>query len=284
MDAYIGLDVGTTHIKAVVVGEDDRVLAKEHRATPVSQDQYGDVHDSQLVLNVCREVVRSVSKALTSQDRIRAICIASMGEEGFFLDRLDNVIAPSVVWYEHRTSELAQEWMERYGTAMKRRTGLPCKLSYSLFKWLWFKEVQSDLWAKAAWWLPISDFIAFQLSGEKVMSSSHATRTFAFDVYSNEWIAEAVGDALPKGEDNLPKVGLSGQVLSTVGTRGRDWGLPPETVVVAGGHDHPVGAMGAGVVDPHAILDSTGTAELLYWPQESLPRWDVPPHGLGEFS
>lgn len=280
MDAYIGLDVGTTHIKAVVVDENDRVLAKDHQTTPVSHDQYGDVHDHREVLNVCREVVRSVSQALTGQVRIRAICIASVSEEGFFLDRFDHVLAPSVAWYEHRRSAQAQEWMARYGQVMRPRTGLPCKLSYSLFKWLWFKEIHADLWAKVAWWLPISDFIAFELSGEKVISSSHATRTFAFDVYHNGWIAEAVAAALPKGNGNLPQVGLSGQILSTVGPRGREWGLAPETVVVTGGHDHPVGAMGAGVVDSQAILDSMGTAELLYWPQQSLPRWDALPQGL----
>lgn len=280
MDAYIGLDVGTTHIKAVALDERYRVVAKGYRSTPLSGDKFGDVHNAHILLKVCQELVREVSDAIIAHYRVRAISVASVGEEGFFLDRFDKVLAESVVWYEHRSSDLASQWMAQYGGSMPRRTGLPCQLSYSLFKWFWFKEAHPDLWARIVSWLPISDFIAFHLSGEKAVSSSHATRTFAFDVYRNDWIAEGVEAALPEGERNLPPVVLSGQSLGVVGVRGATWGLPPETCVIVGGHDHPVGAIGAGVLDSETILDSMGTAELLYWPQETLPRWDDRPQGL----
>lgn len=276
MDVYVGLDVGTTHIKAVAVDSHLKILAMDHVNTPVRTDDLGNLHDAEDILRASRQVVQTVTELLPPASVIRAMSVASMGEEGFLLDAQDHVLAPSVAWYEQRASALASRWMAEHGPAAKRQVGLPLKLNYSLFKWLWLKEIRLDTWNQGRTWLPISEFIAFALSGKKSISPSQAARTFAFDVHRAEWITQTLEDSMATGPAAMPPIYRSGMVLGPVGDRGKGWGLPPTTLVIVGGHDHPLGAFGAGVKGPHRILDSMGTAELMYWPQRTIPTLELP--------
>lgn len=277
MDVYVGLDVGTTHIKAVAVDAHLKILAMDHVKTPVCSDELGDLHDADAIRHAARQVVRTVSESLPRDTLIRAIAVASMGEEGFLLDDEDHVLVPSVAWYEQRTSALAERWMAEHGPVATQQVGLPLKLNYSLFKWLWLKEFHRDTWNRGRTWLPISEFIAFALSGQKSISPSQAARTFAFDVRRAQWISQTLEDSVATGVAAMPPIHRSGMILGPVENRGQEWGLPSNTLVVVGGHDHPLGAFGAGVKGSNRILDSMGTAELMYWPQATIPTIELPP-------
>ncbi len=133
------------------------------------------------------------------------------------------------------------------------------------------RDTLSDIWARVDKWVSMSDYLNFVLTGALVMSFSQATRTYAFDPQKRTWIDSWVAEILPKGMDTLPVLVPTGEVIGYTTTNVLDlWGLPEGVAVVAGGHDHPVGAIGAGVMDSSKILDSMGTAELIYWPTEKI--------------
>ncbi len=281
VDGYIGLDVGTTHIKALLLDEVGRVRGVRAADTPLTGDAYGFVHDPAALLTAAQGVVASLVRDCGRGVAIRAMAVASMGEEGVWLDAEGQVRYPAVAWYETRPSKLQDHFVRTFGEAARQASGLPLKPTYSLFKWFWLKEVLPAVWDAGARWLPISEFFAWSLTGEAVISPSQATRTYAYLVTDQAWSEELLAPLRPQGREFLPPVVASGTGIGTVAASlAPAWGLGASTVVAVGGHDHPVGAIGAQVEQPDQLLDSMGTAESLWRPLQQLPRGKTLAPGL----
>ncbi len=268
MNAYLGLDIGTTHMKAIIVNEAGEILAQSATDTPVSTDSWGVVHEADALVIAAKNITKAVVSQV-GDATIQGLSVASIGEEGFFLDDYGIPIYPAIAWFEHRMTASHEDWRTRHPDA-RVRTGLVAKPSYSLFKWLWMKDTIPGLWDRIRMWVPVSEYIGFLLTGQLCISYSQAARTYVFDPAHRDWITSWVQEVLPDGVKQLPPIVPSGKILGYTGTSAQDWGLGPDVAVVVGGHDHPVGAIGAGVVDSSAMLDSMGTAELLYWPVATL--------------
>ena len=276
MNTFMGLDIGTTHIKALALSDKGEVLAQGSVDTPVGFDRWGVVHDADALVAACQGAVQRVLSQLNGCNRnIGAISVASMGEEGFFLDEGGYPLYPAIAWFEQRIADRWRTWVEQYPEA-RFMTGHTVKPTYSLFKWLWMKEHLSDLWPRVRSWVSVSDYVGFRLSGELRLSYSQAARTYVFNPRLRSWIVPWIEEALPDGLRNLPEAVPSGTVLGLSEFAAKSWGLDERVAVVVGGHDHPVGAIGAGVINSSKILDSMGTAELLYWPQETLADVSLP--------
>lgn len=268
MNAYLGLDIGTTHIKVTILSEAGQILAQRATDTPISSDHWGVVHEAQALANAAKTIIKEVVGQVGAV-KIQALSVASIGEEGFFLGDNGMPLYPAIAWFEHRVSASQELWREHHPDA-RFRTGLVVKPSYSIFKWLWMKDSIPGLWDQVRIWVSVSDYIGFLLSGELCISYSQAARTYIFDPVKRSWITPWVNEILPSGVYNLPPIVPSGTVVGYTGTTSREWGLEPGVAVVVGGHDHPVGTIGAGVIDSSKMLDSMGTAELLYWPVDTL--------------
>jgi xylulokinase len=143
------------------------------------------------------------------------------------------------------------------------RTGLPIQPIFGLNKLLWLKQNEPTLFGRIARWLNVADYINFRLCGVQATELSLASRVMALDLKQGRW-----------SDDLLSRVGISpgilGELVPGAQPLGRVaaqsagiTGLPPETKVVSGGHDHPCAAVGAGVFDPGVVLDSLGTSESL---------------------
>ena len=270
MSVFLGLDLGTTHIKALALTEDGEVVAQHTAATPIDHDAWGTVHAPDQLVACCQAVLQVVARRVGS-DQIKGVGVASFGEEGFFLDKIGHPIYPSIAWWEHRSNQSVAQWMERHPTA-RAETGLTMKPSYTLFKWLWLRETFPSLWQEIHMWVPISEYIVYRLTGQFSISFSQACRTYVFNPRTRSWIHAWIEEVLPNGIANLPVPGPSGYPVGETEKAAIDFGLPEGIPVVVGGHDHPTGALAVGVVDSGKILDSMGTAELIYWPVKTLGK------------
>lgn len=270
MNVFLGLDLGTTHIKALGLTEDGQVIAQHTADTPIDHDAWGTVHEADQLVARCQDVVQAVARRVGS-GQIKGVGVASFGEEGFFLDKLGHPIYPSIAWWEHRINHSVTQWMESHPTA-RVETGLTMKPSYTLFKWLWLRETFPSLWEQIHMWVPISEYIVYRLTGQFSMSFSQACRTYVFNPRTRLWIHPWIDEVLPNGIANLPVPSAPGHPVGETGKAAGDFGLPQGIPVVVGGHDHPTGALAVGVVDSGQVLDSMGTAELIYWPVKTLAK------------
>ncbi|MGH2560376.1 MAG: FGGY-family carbohydrate kinase [Thermomicrobiales bacterium] len=264
----IGLDVGSTNVKAVAFAPDGRAVASAsvpamtHYPRPAwAYCEPAELWDQSVA------VLRQVTSQIDDPRRIAGIAVASVGEAGVPLDARGEPTYHAISWFDRRTFQ-ETEWLgHRLGVDhLFAVTGLSLQPIFSLCKILWLRAHEPDAFARTTRWLHVADYIAYKLSSAMATDHSLASRTFMFNLERRAWdddILNACG--IPR--TLLAPLVHSGTAIGTV-TSGAavETGLPAGAVVATGGHDHVCGALAAGVVDPGAVFDSMGTAEALFIP------------------
>ncbi len=262
--SLLGVDLGTTGVKAAAFDEEGRLLASAYREYPLRFPRPGWIElDSNRVMRGARDAVREVA-AKTRRDPIRALAAASQGEAVTPVARDGSYLHPALVSFDARTAPLAAWWEERFS---RRRifeiTGMPLHGMYTASKILWWKRNRPAVFRRARRFLCYEDLFTHELGLEPAIDASLAARTMLYDVGRGRWSAELLRAAGIE-EGRLARALPSGTVVGEVGPKAaRAFGLPRGVVAVAGGHDQPCGALGAGVVQPGVGMYATGTVECI---------------------
>lgn len=271
-DAYIGLDIGTTGIKAVAFDEDGLELASAVRPTPSRRSGEMTDYDADELWAVACEALRETSARLEEAGhRARAIAPASMAESGVLLDGAGTPLGPVIAWFDQRTTPQAQWWAEHVGTERTQRiAGVSPQAVFTASKMLWMREHTLATWSAGRRWLLMADWMAYRLSGEMATDYSLASRTMLFDLVRRDWSAELFEAAGLDRALMAPTV-QAGTVLGQLHPdAAAATGLPADVAVASGGHDHVCAAFGLGVTEPGMLLDSIGTAEAFFLVTDEL--------------
>jgi xylulokinase len=276
----LGIDIGTTHVKARAYDEAGRLVAEGRRATPTVRLPGGGAEYEAGALE--EAALGATLEAVRSAGPPRAIGVASMGESGFLLGEDGTALAPAIAWFDGRTAPQAARWKDRNDAAdLFARTGLHVTPLFTACKLEWLAEHEQDLFGRAAGWLGMSEYLVFCMTGERATEPSLAGRTMLYDIRAGgRWDEELCGLAgVPPGL--LPPVRRAGTVIGglTPEAAGKI-SAPPGTPVVVAGHDHICGAFGAGATGRGEIVDSMGTAEAALL-TISDPPLDEGGHALG---
>lgn len=262
----VGIDVGTTNTKTVIFDVESgqiRAVGSSRTLTrhPVPEWSEFDAED------LWSTVLQSLQAAIQQCDRperIQAISVASMGEAAFPVDADGNVLYAAIAWYDQRTSEQARWWEEMVGTEqIFTITGQIIQPIFGVNKLLWLRKHAPQVFERIHRWLNIEDFVLWKLSGNIATDYSIASRTMLFDQKTLSWSEELLQQA------GLPAAWFSPALSSgtAIGTVRKDvaeqTGLPAQTIVSTGGHDHLCGALAAGVTRPGHLLESMGTASAI---------------------
>jgi xylulokinase len=257
----LGVDVGTTRTKVLALDvESGDTLALESAPTPTQRDTDGESHRPAVVLDVTKTLLARVVDELPDRDRVAALSVASVGEEVVLIDADGQALGDAIAWYDPRGLEEARAFMAGEGGEVALTKRWPPDQTYSLFKLQWSRDHQPDLYAAAASWTDLGDYVLHGLGAELVMDWSHASRAGAFDISTHRWDAETVGAADLAIE--FPRLVPSGTVIGTVAQAassaiGIGLGVP----IVSGGHDHLCAAFGAGLRSTGELFLSAGTSE-----------------------
>jgi sugar (pentulose or hexulose) kinase len=262
------VDIGTTHIKAVLLAGDGSVVSMAKLATPVTSDGTGPCHDPEEIRAVAEQAMRQAQRSAPAAGPVTAVGVTSVGEEGVPLGPGGELLYPSIAWYERRPSAAAREWSARHpDEELFAVTGLHKDLGFTVFKWLWLKSARPDVWSRCRRWLGIADYVIWRWTGQQGMSVSHASRIGIFSLSEFRWQPGWAAEALARGADALPPLHDAGTPVGFLRPGAiPDLAVAAEVPVVVTGLDHTVGAHAAGVVAPGQILDSMGTAEALIEP------------------
>lgn len=262
MGYLVGVDVGTTNIKAVLYDPaDGRVVSVASRPNRVHYPRAERIeYDPNEIWSAVTECLREVTA--DRADDVRAISATSMAEAGVPIDRSGRYLYPAISWLDNRSAPQSERWRE-WLTPLEvyQITGQTIQAKFSLNKLMWLRENEPQVVDRLHKWLCMEDFVLYKLSGVDAIDYSLASRTFAFDQRSLGWSARMLGLAgFPA--DVFARAYQSGTAVGEV-TReaAAETGLPAGAVVATGGHDHLCGSLAAGVVGPGALLDSMGTAE-----------------------
>lgn len=260
----VGLDLGTTHFKALAIDEKGHPRASASLPTPATDEGEGRVvYEPDAVWGTVCRLLRSILEQVP-RETVAGVACASMGEAGFLLDEAGQPLWPAIAWFDPRTRPLEAWWREHADlTQVRATTGLSMDFTYSLMKLMWYRQADPQRFARARHWLGISEWVAYRLSGRMMTDYSLASRTMALDLRRETWAEELLSLAsLPS--TLLAPLAPAGTPLGPVTEEAaRQTGLSPGAVVSVGGHDHICAALATGAVTPGIMLNSCGTAETM---------------------
>jgi xylulokinase len=259
--SYLGLDIGTGGCKAVVFDAGGRELASAFREYPVlhSPSGYAEIN-SDNVISKCFEVITEVNEKIP--DPVVSMCISSQGEAFTPVSKEGKTLGNAMVSSDSRAREIALKWSNDFGTGkIYKITGHTPHPIFTLFKILWIKENQPEVWDNANKFLCFEDLFHYRVGLEPKISWSLAGRTMLFDVLKHEWnkeILEVAGLTTQK----LAIPVAPGEITGIISPeQGQKIGFRNPVTIVAGGHDQTCAALGAGVTEPGMCMYATGSVE-----------------------
>ena len=262
--SLMGIDVGSTGTKAVLFAADGRILGQAYREYPELRPQPGWFElDPGEVWRAFTEVVVEAA-GYQEGDPVQALCISAMGEAFTPVDAQGNFLYNTILSQDGR----AQAQVEGLGAALGQQrifeiTGMPLHPSFTLGKLVWMRENMPAVYGRTYKYLLWPDLIVFKMGLPPRLDWTLAARTMAFDIVNKQWsqemLAAAEFDSALLADPINP-----GEIVGKMPARWADQlGLPAGCVIVAGGHDQAMNALGAGVIQEGLAVDGMGTVECI---------------------
>ncbi len=259
---FCGIDIGTTNLKvALVDGDEARTLRVESVETPRVHDDLGPVTDAAALLAAIEELIVRGWRAVGRGRPLAAIAAAGIGEDGVALDGDLRPTGHALPWFDMRATAEAVELQA--GNAHDEEAGIAIDPTRTAAKWLWLKRHRPAELAGARHWVALTDYPAVAWSGMPFMSETLAVRTACYSLVTRRFIPELLSAC---GAPPLPPVHAAGTAIGPVrgGALVEAGAADQNTLVVAGGHDHPVAAAVIRAQGAQRRVDSLGTANLIY--------------------
>ncbi len=268
MTTYLlGIDVGTTGSKALLVEPDGSV-----RASATTEYPFQTPHPlwaEQEPHEWWRATIESIRRVL-AESGARAEEIAAIGLTGqmhglVLLDAAGEVLRPCIMWNDQRTAAQCAAITERVGAArLLQLTGNPVLPGFTAPKILWVREHEPEVYARVAHVLLPKDYVRYRLTGGFWSDVSDASGTSLFNVGQRGWSDEMLA-ALDIPRAWLPEVTESPVASATVSDEGAAaTGLLAGTPVVAGGGDQAAQAVGTGIVEEGVVSVTLGTSGVVF--------------------
>ncbi len=235
--ALIGLDVGTTGVKAVAIDHDGRVLASAAEEYALSTPQPGwaeqDPEDWWQAAQAC--LARLPEGPIGFSGQMHGLVV---------LDADDRVLRPAILWNDQRTGQECAEIEERVGLArLIELTGNRALTGFTAPKLLWLARHEPETYSRIRHVLLPKDYVRFRLTGERAIDVADASGTLLFDVAGRRWSTE-VCEALEIPLDWLPAA--------------------YESTVIGGAGDQAAAALGVGIARPGPVSVVLGTSGVVF--------------------
>lgn len=259
---YAGLDVGSSGCKASVVSAEGEILVTARREYQFEYPGKGLVElNPDVVWRSVRETLREIGSA---GYEIRKMAVSSIGESMVMLDEQERVIRNGILYLDERGAETVDEICTRIsGEEMKRITGLPPRLFYSLNRFLWLREHEPENIEKTKYYFLFGDYITYMLTGARLIDTSAASKTWMLDMRTLDWSAK-ICETFAVPVEKFSRVVQTGTTAGKIRPLlSKELGLPEDLEVVAGCHDQCAAALGAGCVGRGDMVAGEGSTESL---------------------
>lgn len=262
---FLGIDVGTSALKAVVVDARGAALARASApyATLSPQPGWSEQRPEDW-WGACRAALAEL-RARVDLAAVEAVGLTGQMHGSVLLDGEREVIRPALLWNDQRTADEAAEIERVVGLErLVRITGSRSFTGFTAPKLLWLRRKEPLAFKRLRHLLLPKDYIRLQLTGELATDAGDASGTGLFDVAARWWSPE-LGDDLELSMGVLPVVYEGPEVTGRVrDDLAAELGLRAGVPVVAGGGDQQAGAVGAGAVAPGVAMVSIGTSGVVF--------------------
>lgn len=279
MTYLLGIDVGTTGSKAVLIDTEGVVRASATTEYPMYTPK--PLWSEQNPSDWWSATITSIRRVLSEGDA--ASQVAGVGLTGqmhglVLLDAAGEVLRPCIMWNDQRTAPQCAAITEQVGAEnVLRLTGNPVLPGFTAPKLVWVRENEPEVYARIAKVLLPKDYVRYRLTGGFFSEVSDASGTSLFDVGNRRWSDEMLR-ALDVPREWLPEVTESPVASARVSAEAaRETGLLEGTPVVGGGGDQAAQAVGTGIVAEGVVSATLGTSGVVFAASET---YRVEPQGL----
>lgn len=259
---YLGLDLGTSGIKALLIDDDQQVIDEQSAPLEVQRPHLGWSEQRPADWITAATAVMDALAARRSLAGLRGVGLSGHMHGATLLDASDNVLRPCILWNDTRSA--AQAATLDADPQFRAVTGNVVFPGFTAPKLVWVRDNEPDIFRRTARVLLPKDYLRLWLTGEAVSEPSDAAGTAWFDTGARDWSADLLA-ACDMDRSHMPRL-VEGSALS--GTMRRElaamWGIGPDVTVAGGAGDNAASAVGVGAVKAGQGFVSLGTSGVLF--------------------
>jgi len=264
----LGIDIGTSGTKAVLIGSTGNVLATavtEHSSSH-PRPGWSEQDPEEWFRATCESVKKVLHSSGIRPREIKGIGLTGQMHGSVVLDADGNVLRPAILWNDQRTDSECEEITFRVGGRQRllELVSNPALTGFTAPKILWLRKNEPRVYEKIVQILLPKDYIRYRLTGEFATDVSDASGTLLLDIKKRNWSKEILS-LLEISPGLLPKCYESPEITGRICGEASDaTGLAEGTPVVAGAGDQAAGAVGNGVVQTGVISATMGTSGVIF--------------------
>lgn len=259
---YLGIDLGTSAVKAIVVDESDHVVATATAPLEVSRPQpLWCEQDPEAWWRATSAAVGELKAQVNLAD-VRAVGLSGQMHGATLLDAADRPLRPAILWNDGRSASACVE-LETRAPTLRAISGNLAMPGLTAPKLVWVREHEPEVFSRVRHVLLPKDYLRLRMTGEHASDCADASGTLWLDVEKRDW-SDTLLAACDLSREEMPTLfegsAQTGMLREDVA---RDWGMA-RVPVAAGGGDQAAGAVGVGVVEPGDASLALGTSGVLF--------------------
>ena len=264
---YLGIDLGTSSVKVLVINQDNKIIGDASREYPVSypKEKWAEQDPTDWWTETKNAIKDVVTKYDIAKDGIKSMSFSGQMHGLVALDGNNDVLTPAILWCDNRTEEECEDITNHFGQdKLSEYTGNKALTGFTAPKILWVKKNLPEVFQQIRHIMLPKDYVSFKLTGNYSTDVSDASGMLLLDVKNRTWSKEML-DYLGIEESMLPKLYESYQVCGNVTPSVlEELGLEGEIVVAAGAGDQAAGAVGTGTVVEGIVSVTLGTSGVVF--------------------
>jgi len=262
---YLGIDLGTSELKLLLLADDHRIAGVEREPLTVSRPQplWSEQAPADWWSALDAALLRLSARQPAAMASVRAVGLSGQMHGAVLLDAAGEVLRPAILWNDGRSAAQCAE-LSRRAPMLHRIAGNLAMPGFTAPKLLWVREHEPHVFERIACVLLPKDWLRWRLTGERFTDCSDASGTLWLDVGARRWSDELLA-ACGLARSHMPMLvegsAPAGRLHADLARR---WGLPPGIVVAGGGGDNAASAVGIGAVAPSQGFVSLGTSGVIF--------------------
>ncbi len=266
-ELLLGIDIGTTGAKVVLLAPDGKIIATSTNEYPVyiPKPNWSEQNPGDWWKATIKGITQVLKKSRTNPNHIAGIGLTGQMHGLVILDNKKSVLRNCILWNDQRTVKECEEINSLIGPErMIKIAGKPCLPSFTAGKILWVKNNELEIYKRIAHILLPKDYVRFKLTGNLGMDVADASGTCLFDVAKRDW-SEQIINGLKINRDWLPPIFESPAVCGYISkSAAKLTGLKQGTPVIAGAGDQAAQAIGTGIYEPGTVSVTIGTSGVVF--------------------
>ncbi|MGI2294600.1 xylulokinase [Paenibacillus sp. GXUN7292] len=265
MSYVIGIDLGTSAVKVLLVDRNGTVAAEASRSYPLYHEHSGwsEQRPDDWVEGTLAAIHELLGSSGTAPEQIEGISFSGQMHGLVLLDNAGTPVRNAILWNDTRTTAQCREIERTLGDKLLSITRNPALEGFTLPKMIWVREHEPEVFAKAALFVLPKDYVRYRLTGQLHMDYSDAAGTLLLDVANKKWSSDVLDAFGLPASFCPPLVESHAMVGCMTAEAAKRSGLTEAVKVFAGGADNACGAIGAGILSEGLTLSSIGTSGVI---------------------